>query len=251
MVKTICIRHAIILSGGEAMDPILIGKFLAALRKERGMTQEELGEKIGVTNKTISRWENGNYMPPVEALLALSELYKISINEILTGRRLSIEDYKKSAEKHIQVSLKKYHFLRNLLLGIIVVATFILTVFTNMQWLIFGGTPEPVLSYIATLLHIVSLVIFLLLYKSVNNRIMIVSSLYWGIFALVNLIIVFMYLLAPQIEMTWLIVLFLFLFAPFAPFDLDAPYNFLVIFIIAIVFFTWSLSRVILNRKRK
>lgn len=251
MVKTFLIGHAIILSGGEAMDPILIGKFLATLRKERGMTQEELGEKIGVTNKTISRWENGNYMPPVEALLELSELYGISINEILTGRRLSMEDYKKSAEEHIQVSLKKYHFLRNLLLGILVVATFILTVFTNMQWLLFGGTPEPVLSYIASLLHIISLVIFLLLYKSVKNRIMIAFSLYWGIFALANLIIVFMDLLAPKVEMTWLVVLFLFPFAPFAPFDLDVPYNFLVVFIIGTILFVWSLSRVILNRKRK
>ena len=45
------------------MNQIKIGKFIAALRKEKGMTQEQLGEKLGVTNKTISRWENGNYMP--------------------------------------------------------------------------------------------------------------------------------------------------------------------------------------------
>lgn len=43
------------------MDQIRIGKFIAALRKEKGMTQEKLGEKLGVTNKTISHWENGNY----------------------------------------------------------------------------------------------------------------------------------------------------------------------------------------------
>ena len=45
------------------MDQIKIGKFIAALRKEKGFTQEQLGEKLGATNKTISRWENGNYMP--------------------------------------------------------------------------------------------------------------------------------------------------------------------------------------------
>ena len=45
------------------MDQIKIGKFIAALRKEKGLTQEKLGEKLGVTNKTVSRWENGNYMP--------------------------------------------------------------------------------------------------------------------------------------------------------------------------------------------
>lgn len=45
------------------MDQIKMGKFIAALRKEKGLTQEKLGEKLGVTNKTVSRWENGNYMP--------------------------------------------------------------------------------------------------------------------------------------------------------------------------------------------
>lgn len=42
------------------MDQIKIGKFIAALRKEKGLTQEQLGEKLGVTNKTVSRWENGH-----------------------------------------------------------------------------------------------------------------------------------------------------------------------------------------------
>ena len=59
------------------MDTIKIGNFLAELRKEQGLTQEALGEKIGVTNKTVSRWENGNYLPPVEMLQELSKLYNI------------------------------------------------------------------------------------------------------------------------------------------------------------------------------
>ena len=46
------------------MDMISIGKFIAALRKEKGLTQEQLGEKLGVTNKTVSRWETGTYLPP-------------------------------------------------------------------------------------------------------------------------------------------------------------------------------------------
>lgn len=46
------------------MDMQKIGGFLAELRKSKNLTQEELGDKIGVTNKTVSRWENGNYLPP-------------------------------------------------------------------------------------------------------------------------------------------------------------------------------------------
>lgn len=89
------------------MDIQKIGMFLAELRKERDLTQDELGEKIGVTNKTVSRWENGNYLPPVEILQMLSKLYDISINEILSGERLSGENYKENAEELIVEDLMK------------------------------------------------------------------------------------------------------------------------------------------------
>lgn len=83
------------------MDTIKIGNFLAELRKEQELTQEALGEKLGVTNKTVSRWENGNYLPPVEMLQELSKLYAVSINEILCGERLEKEDYQAKAEETI------------------------------------------------------------------------------------------------------------------------------------------------------
>ena len=54
------------------MDLIKTGKFLAQLRREAGDTQEQLGEKLGVSNKTVSRWEKGAYLPPVEMLQAIS-----------------------------------------------------------------------------------------------------------------------------------------------------------------------------------
>ena len=74
------------------MDMQKIGNFLSTLRKEHNLTQAELGEKIGVTNKTISRWENGNYLPPVEMLQILSNTFEVSINEILNGERISESD---------------------------------------------------------------------------------------------------------------------------------------------------------------
>ena len=92
------------------MDLEKIGGFLASLRKERGMTQEQLGEKIGVTNKTISRWEKGNYLPPAEMLKALSELYGVSINEILSGECLAAEAYQEKAEENIRSALESSSF---------------------------------------------------------------------------------------------------------------------------------------------
>ena len=71
------------------MDMTRIGAFLAELRKENDLTQEELGESLGVSNKTVSRWETGTYLPPVEMLQRLSERYSVSINEDETMAFLS------------------------------------------------------------------------------------------------------------------------------------------------------------------
>ena len=92
------------------MDLNKIGKLIAELRKEKGLTQEQFGEKIGVSNKTVSRWETGRYLPPVDALLSISELFSISINEILSGKRLSMEEYKEAAEKNLTEIIKESSF---------------------------------------------------------------------------------------------------------------------------------------------
>lgn len=106
MVKTNPTGHAILNSIKDkrrtVMDLIKTGKFLAELRRKKNLTQEQLGEILGVTNKTVSRWENGNYLPPVEILQLLSEQYQVSINEMLSGERLSPEAYREKAEENIR-----------------------------------------------------------------------------------------------------------------------------------------------------
>lgn len=92
------------------MNQIKIGKFIAALRKEKGMTQEQLGEKLGVTNKTVSRWENGNYMPDVEMLSLLSEEFGVSINELISGERIMAEDFRKAADINLVTALNNSTF---------------------------------------------------------------------------------------------------------------------------------------------
>lgn len=92
------------------MDVTRIGAFLAELRKENDLTQEELGEFLGVSNKTVSRWETGTYLPPVEMLQLLSDKYNVSINEILSGERLSAEDYWEKAEENIKSALHQSAF---------------------------------------------------------------------------------------------------------------------------------------------
>lgn len=92
------------------MDQIKTGKFIATLRKEKELTQEQLGEKLGVTNKTISRWENGDYMPDIEMLSLLSKEFDVSINELISGERLLLDDFKKAADNNLVTALNSSTF---------------------------------------------------------------------------------------------------------------------------------------------
>lgn len=106
MVKTKIRENAMLLPEVKQMDLVKIGKFIAELRKEQGLTQEQFGERIGVTNKTVSRWETGTYLPPADVLLSMSELFSVSINEILSGKRLSEDEYKNAAEDNLKQVMK-------------------------------------------------------------------------------------------------------------------------------------------------
>ena len=110
MVKTKRRGFAMLFVEVIQMDLVQIGKFIAELRKEQKLTQEQLGEKIGVTNKTVSRWENGNYLPPADVLFAMSQLFDVSVNELLSGKRLLAEEYKEAAETNLTQTLKASSF---------------------------------------------------------------------------------------------------------------------------------------------
>lgn len=83
------------------MDSKKIGAFIATNRKKKGLTQEQLGEKLGVSNKTISRWENGNYMPDLSLLEPLSKELEISLNELLTGEEIEQEKVIEYTEQNL------------------------------------------------------------------------------------------------------------------------------------------------------
>ena len=70
------------------MNQEKIGKFISHKRKEKGYTQEQLGELLGVTGKTISRWETAKYMPDLTMLIPLSEHLDISVHELLMGEKI-------------------------------------------------------------------------------------------------------------------------------------------------------------------
>ena len=82
------------------MDQEKIGKFIAKLRKEKNMTQNELAQKLGITDRAISKWENGRGMPDLSLLTPLCEILGVSINELLSGERLEKKNYQEKLEEN-------------------------------------------------------------------------------------------------------------------------------------------------------
>ena len=73
--------------GGTNMNQQKVGQFLKKLRKEKSITQEQLAEILGVSNRSISRWENGTTMPDFDLLIQMAKYYEVEIGEILDGER--------------------------------------------------------------------------------------------------------------------------------------------------------------------
>ena len=71
------------------MDTIKVGAFLKELRKEHGLSQEQLADKFNVSSRSVSRWENGNTMPDISIMIELADFYDIDIRDLLRGERKS------------------------------------------------------------------------------------------------------------------------------------------------------------------
>jgi len=83
------------------MDQQKIGKFILELRKEKNMTQIELANLLGVTDRAISKWENGRGMPDLSLIKSLCNILDITINELLSGERISKNNYQEKFEENI------------------------------------------------------------------------------------------------------------------------------------------------------
>lgn len=86
------------------MDQKKIGCFLKELRKEKGLTQEQLAEQFSVTGRTVSRWENGNNMPDIDILIEMADFYMVDMRELIDGERKSEKMDKDMEETVIKVA---------------------------------------------------------------------------------------------------------------------------------------------------
>ena len=118
------------------MNQEKIGKFISECRKKKNMTQSELAEKLGVSDRTIGNWENGRNMPDLSLFKPLCDELGISINELISGEKIKKEKYQEKFEENmintIDYSTKRIK-LSNNTLGIVLVALGIIISFTAMS----------------------------------------------------------------------------------------------------------------------
>lgn len=124
------------------MNQEKIGNFILELRKEKNMTQQELADKIGVTDKAISKWENGRGMPDLSLMKPLCRELDISINELISGERIDKKDYQEKLEENIMNTIdysvqeqKKQTKVFKIILGttVITIALFVSMFFIDVR----------------------------------------------------------------------------------------------------------------------
>ena len=115
------------------MDQEKIGKFILELRKDKKMTQQELADKIGVTDRAISKWENGRGMPDISLMKPLCEILDITLNELISGEKIDKKEYQKKSDenifKTIKYTNKKTNFFKKFLICLISVFLILILMF--------------------------------------------------------------------------------------------------------------------------
>ena len=89
------------------MDQIQIGKFIAKTRKSKNLTQKQLADALSISDKTVSKWECGKGLPEVSLMLPLCEMLNITVNDLLSGEKISETNYKEKAEGNMMNLIKE------------------------------------------------------------------------------------------------------------------------------------------------
>ncbi|MCM1244016.1 MAG: helix-turn-helix domain-containing protein [Roseburia sp.] len=146
------------------MDSKKIGVFIANKRKQKQMTQKQLGEALGCSDKLISKWECGNGLPDVSMMLPLCELLEINVNELLSGEHLTQDSYCGKAEENMMNLMKtnenqRKRTIKSMVSGIVLIVGFMLVLILFSQ---FNVSPVPLVAYLDGISVLEVLVILIL-----------------------------------------------------------------------------------------
>ena len=106
------------MKGDNYMDQVKIGKFIKQKRKEKKITQSELAEKLNVTDRAISKWENGICMPDSGIIAELCKILNITINDLFSGEVVDMKDSEKRLEKNKYIITIIIILIHSFILGI-------------------------------------------------------------------------------------------------------------------------------------
>ena len=144
------------------MDQVKIGKFIAECRKNKKLTQFQLAEKLNITDRAISKWETGKGMPDSSIMLELCNELDISVNELLSGEVIKMENYNKKAEENLLEMAKKEEtqnkkmMMYEWVIGGISSVTFLVLIFT-LSFAVENNIVKVILFILAFLVLIVGI----------------------------------------------------------------------------------------------
>lgn len=110
------------------MNQIKIGQFIAKMRKEKKYTQRQLGDILGISDKTVSKWETGNGLPDVSLMMPLCEALNISVNELLSGDKIVDSNYRDKAEENM-LNLLKEQYRQMLYMAVLSILSTVFVIF--------------------------------------------------------------------------------------------------------------------------
>ena len=141
------------------MDQMKIGKFIAERRKRAQLTQMQLAEKLNITDRAVSKWETGKAMPDTSIMLELCDILEISVNDLLSGEVVSVENYNKKLEQNLLEMVQQKEAADKRLLSLeIVIGILVTVVFLS---LVFVASYIPMENWLKVVLILIGLLTFI------------------------------------------------------------------------------------------
>lgn len=144
------------------MNQKAIGVFIAACRKEKKLTQMQLAEKLNITNRAVSKWETGKSCPDVSIMLELCDILGITVNELLSGERITMENYQKKAEENLMELQSKKDKAQKSLFRVELIWFIIAFLLVPVHFAINYYYPENTGTGVGLILALVGLVMFVI-----------------------------------------------------------------------------------------
>lgn len=170
------------------MDQQKIGTFIARRRKELNLTQKELADKLGITDRAVSKWENGRCMPDLSLLQPLSRILRVGINDLLSGELVPEEKVREKSERNIVsvADMAQLTYLGNIRTGMAgLLALFVLL-------LIYCGVKGLEATGLMALICTFNGFFYCSRYRTTRSQQLLAFGIVWILTAVVNLIAFFM-----------------------------------------------------------